>query len=227
MELIQKKWKLYLMKKKFLMMWGLACNKIFPYNDKLIEKFRTIYYGGVPASVILLTNGLSDGFCYDRALLLSRAFLDEKCDVKLIYASIQELRLNPKYVNDPDPLCSEHCIVEITTEGNKQYICDTSCGFIFDKKLYWLIEKPKVRKVNDKESIIEYLSHEPNNEEDQYISVLIFPLLEECYGRKNEMYSAKGIELLQREIELYKKSINYEEIRQEMDNHLKSLGKKK
>ena len=36
------------------------------------------------------------------------------------------------------------------------------------------------------------------------------------YGKPNEIYSMPGIELLQREIELYKKAINYDKIREEI-----------
>lgn len=47
-------------------------------------------------------------------------------------------------------------------------------------------------------------------------------MIERCYGRPNEMYSQLGIELLQREIEHYKKVINYDELSKEINNRVKS-----
>ena len=35
-------------------------------------------------------------------------------------------------------------------------------------------------------------------------------MIEKTYGNINEVYSFSGIELLQREIEIYKKKINYD-----------------
>ena len=67
-----------------------------------------------PTSIILLSNGITNGFCYDRALLMSRAFLnDDDYDVNLLYATIVGLRLNPSYKRDDDLLTYDHCIVEI------------------------------------------------------------------------------------------------------------------
>ena len=69
---------------------------------------------------------------------MSRAFLDEKKDVKLIYAFIDNLRLNPEYIDNDNPFYAEHCVVEITDKNDQCYIIDTSDGLIYDKKLYWI-----------------------------------------------------------------------------------------
>ena len=91
---IQKmKWDLHSYKQKVLLIWGLKNGLITPYDDQLIEKLRTVYYGGIPASVILLSDGMTNGHCYDRALLMSRAFLDDEDDVQLLYADIDSLKL--------------------------------------------------------------------------------------------------------------------------------------
>ena len=127
------------------------------YRIELIYKLRDIYYSFLPASIILLSNALSNGRCYDSALLMSQAFLDDEGDVKLVYASIESLRLNPKYISDNE-LDSDHCFVEYTDINGKSYIYDASEGLVYDKNLYWKIEKPIVRKVNDKNSIINYLN---------------------------------------------------------------------
>ena len=41
------------------------------------------------------------------------------------------------------------------------------------------------------------------------------------------MYAFKGIELLQREIEYYKKIINYNDLEKEVDEDMRRLGFKK
>lgn len=226
------KWDLHNYKSKKLLLWGLKHGCIAPYNDELIEKLRTIYYGGIPASILLLSNGMSNGHCYDRALLMSRAFLDEKGDVQLLYASIDSLRLNPKFMNDTDPLYADHCIVEVTSEDGNHFIIDTSAALVYEKKIYWLMEHPKIRKINKKDSIIKFIEsddyyHPEDIERDKYGSALILPLIEMTYGRPNEMYSMLGIELLQREIEHFKETINYEGICQEIYEDMKRLGLRK
>lgn len=231
-KLEEMKWKLHNYKSNQLLIWGLRNGYIAPYDDGLIEKLRNIYYGGIPASIILLSDGMSNGHCYDRALLMSRAFLDEEDDVQLVYATIDSLRLNPKFVDCDDPLFADHCIVERVTKDGQHIIYDTSAGFAYDKKLYWLMEHPKVRHTNDKNSIIEFVKsdyyyHPEDIERDKYVSPLILPMIETSYGRPTEMYSKLGIELLQREVEHFKKVINYDGVCQEIDEDMIRLGLKK
>lgn len=225
------KWDLHSYKQKALLIWGLKNGLITPYDDQLIEKLRKVYYGGIPASVILLSNGMTNGHCYDRALLMSRAFLDDEDDVQLLYADIDSLKLNPQYISD-SPLYADHCIVERITKDGRHLIYDTSAGFVYDKKLYWLMEHPKVRKINNKESIIKFINededfHPEDVERDKYIAPLVLPMIEKTFGRPTEMYSLLGIELLQREIEHYKKAINYDGVVEEIDQDMKRLGIRK
>lgn len=229
---IQKlKWKLQLYKEKKLLIYGLKRGFITIYDDKLIEKLRNIYDGGMPASILLLSNGMSNGHCYDRATLMSRAFLDEEDDVNLIYATINSLKLKPEYICD-DPSRYDHCIVERITKDGKKLIYDTSSGFIYDKKIYWLMENPKVRKINNKESIKRFIKEDedryPENiKRDKYVAPLILPMIETTLDNPNELYAFKGIELLQREIELYKNEINYTDVVDEIEEDMKRLGLKK
>ena len=225
------KWKLHCYKHKKLLIYGLNKGLIRPYDDNLIQKLRTIYYGALPASIILLSDGMTNGHCYDRALLISRAFLDEKDDVQLIYASIDSLKLNPRYFSY-DARFADHSICERITEDGKQYIYDTSSGFVYDKKIYWLMENPIVRKINNKQSIIDFINGDEdiifeNLDSDKYAATLILPMIENAVGRPNEMYAFEGIELLQREIEHYKKLINYDEVVKEIDEDMKRVGLKK
>lgn len=228
---IQKmKWDLHSYKQKVLLIWGLKNGLITPYDDQLIEKLRKVYYGGIPASVILLSDGMTNGHCYDRALLMSRVFLDDEDDVRLLYADIDSLKLNPKFISD-SPLYADHCIVERITKDGKHLIYDTSAGFVYDKKLYWLMQHPKVRKINSKESIIKFINededfHPEDVENDKYIASLVLPIIENTFGRPNEMYSLLGIELLQREIEHYKKTINYDGVVEEITQGIKKVRNK-
>lgn len=209
----EKEWEIYCEKAKTMLIEGLEKGLINIYDDKLIEKLRNIYYGGLPASIILLSDAMANGYCYDRAFLLARAFLDTDDDINLIYATVDSLKLNPEYICD-DPLYADHCIVSRTTKDGRCLIYDTSTGFVYDKEMYWLIENPKIRMVNDKESISKFLLEEekrnPNcTKSDKYIARVILPMLEAEALKEDEMYSAKGIGLLQREIEHYKQETSY------------------
>ena len=132
-KLIELRWRIYDRLRRQLTVWGLRHGYAWPYGEALLGKLRTIYYGGVPASILLLCNGMSNGHCYDRAALMARAFLDEDGDVRLIYASVASLRWNPLYADyiRDDASMSEHCFVEITETDGRKLILDTSSSFIF------------------------------------------------------------------------------------------------
>ena len=225
------KWDIHQKKHKMLMIYGLQHGLIFPYYEELIKKLRNVYYGGIPASIILLSNGMSNGHCYDRALLMSRAFLNDEDDVNLLYGDIDSLKLNPNFISD-SPHYADHCFVERITKDGRHLIYDTSCGFIFDKKIYWLMENPKLRHINSKGSIRKFIEGDEDRwpediERDKYASPLILPMIETTFGRPTEMYSFKGIELLQREIEHFKEQIKYDDVVREIDEDMRRLGLKK
>ena len=229
---IQKlKWDLHQKKYKMLLIYGLQHGLIFPYDDELIGKLRNVYYGGIPASIILLSNSMSDGHCYDRALLMSRAFLDEEDDVKLLYGNIDSIKLNPRFISD-SPHYADHCFVERIAKDGRHLIYDTSCGFVFDKRMYWLMEKPKLRHTNSKESIRKFIDEDEDRfpediERDKYASPLILPMIETTFGRPTEMYSLSGIKLLQKEINHFKEQIKYDDVVREIDEDMKRLGLRK
>ena len=197
------RWRLYKFLSEKIMLWGLKKGYVWPYSADDIEKFRDVYYGGAPASVILLCNAITNGNCYDRALLASRAFMGEPGDVKLIYASVADLRLNPE-VKEAD-----HCFVERITGDGEHIVYDTSTGFVYSKWFYWLLNRPKIRKINDKQAIKDFLmGDEPEHpESSKFILAAVVPCIEATYGQSSELYSAPGIELLQREVELFKKKV--------------------
>ena len=94
------------------------------------------------------------------------------------------------------------------------------------------MENPRVRKINNKESIKRFIEVDKDRwsedlDKDKYALPLILPMIEDSLGKSNEMYSFKGIELLQREIEHYKSKINYEKIVEEINQDMKQLRLKK
>lgn len=88
------------------------------------------------------------------------ALLDE--DIQLVYATIDGIRLNPKLEQD-NPMYADCCFLEQTTKDGRHIIYDTSMGLVIDKSLYWLLEHPKVRKINFKAEIAKVLDTEKNH----------------------------------------------------------------
>lgn len=221
-----KRWNLYCSRKRQLLVYGLKNGSITLYDEELIAKLRNIYYGGIPASILLLCDALSNGRCYDQALLMSRAFLNTEDDIKLVYATIDGIKLNPKYIG-ADLGYADHCFLQRTTKDGQTLIYDTSSGFVYDKDLYWELEHPQVRKTNNKEEIITYLNQSKQlsskeSEIDPYSSLLILPIIEKTYQNRNKIYS----QLLQREIETYKDKINYDTIVKQAKETMKKIHKK-
>ena len=151
--------------------YGVKHGLIRSYDNQLIENLRHIYYGGLPASILLLHGKLSNGHCYDRGTLITLGFGDD--DFQVVDADIDSLKLNPAFIRD-DPMYADHCIVERTTADGRKLIYDTSCGFVFDKDLYWLMERPKVRHSNSKDSIKRFIEededfHPEDVDRDKYV----------------------------------------------------------
>lgn len=206
------RWKVYSFYSEQLLIWGIKKGYIQPYDEELIEKLRDVYYGGIPASILLLSRMLTDGHCYDRALLMSRAFLDDDGDVRLIYAEVADLKYNPVYSEEGRD--SDHCFVERITESGKHLIYDTSVGFRYTKWIYWLMNFPKIRHINEKDSILRFVKEESDVcsehssfSDSEFILKLVIPTVEASYGKRGEMYSLPGYELLQREVELFKQRV--------------------
>lgn len=155
---------------------------------------------------------------------MSQAFLDGDDDVKLIYADIDSLKLNPKEDSNISR-SADHCVVERTTNDGRHLIYDTSVGLVYDKRLYWLIERPKVRRVNSKDAIIQFVNGEGgyhgNLEKDKYVAILTLPFIENAL--EGETYAFPGFEVLQREIEIYKKKIGYDEMVAKRNRHKKEV----
>ena len=92
---------------------------------------------------------------------------------------------------------------------------------VFDKKLYYRLENPKITKINDKETTLEFLYYDSqcdsNIETDKYTLPFLLPTIERNLEPIQLLYS----EQLKEEIELFKKEINYESICEEVQNEIK------
>ena len=203
-------WKLYCHKQERLFQWGINKYCIAPYyfDKNLMERLRNIYCGGIPASILLLSSKLSNGKCYDRALLLAQALLEEEEeDVQLVYAIIDGIKLNPIYEDKTDSSYAVHCFVECVTKRGEHIIYDTSTMCIYDKELYWKMERPKVLRTMNKSAITASLIGEECNslksiEGYMYFASCILPKGDEDY--ESEPFAVA----LKREVELYKQKLS-------------------
>lgn len=123
--------------------YGFQTEKKQPYDEELIEKLRTVYEGGLPAFILLLWHGMSNGHCYDRDLLIADALQDG--NIQFVYATIDGIRLNPKVEQD-NPMYADYCFLEQTTKDGRHIIYDISMGLVIDKSLYWLLERQKDKR---------------------------------------------------------------------------------
>ena len=203
----ERSWREFKIRKYGLLSYGLRNGLIRSYTQEEIDKFRDIYYDGVPASIILLTMRLTNGLRYDGSALLSRAFLDSDDRVRLICLNIDSLRLNP----NNDGSLVEHCVVERVTSTGEILIYDASQGLVFSKIWYWQIEKPEITSILEKSDIIDYFSEENlDNQFDRESSKLIIPWIEELYGSSGEIYFKGDNSPLRQEISRLKKKIDSE-----------------
>lgn len=228
---IEEKWLAWRKKEYEIMTKGIKNSTIRIYNEEEIRKGREIYSEGLPASIILLSTHLCNGRCYDRAFLAARLFLDDENteDLKLLYANVDSLSLNPNYINDKN---LEHCVLYRKTKDGKKLIYDTSAGYIFNSEVWAELESPTNISGHSKETIIKSLNKYMNDypEKVSYIPeavLLQLPGVEEHYVDSDEQYAWKNVELLQREVELFKKKINYSKLQEEYKDKIKELLYKK
>lgn len=223
------KWKLYKLKKRTLIIWGLDNGFVYPYDEKLIENLRNVYYGGIPASILLLCQSLSNGFCYDRSVLVTLGFGED--DFNVINGGIDGIKLNPKYIDRnlgyPSEYYDNHSFAERIFSDGSSWIYDTSVGLVFDKRLYYLIQKPRIRKINNKQATLEFKEYQDiknaNIERDKYVLPLVLPMIENIINSTKCLYE----EYLRKEIELLKQRLDYDGLCQEIDDDMVRLGIRK
>lgn len=201
------------------LLWGMDNGYVFMYSDALFDRLRPYNFGGLPLSIMLFTNELCNGHCYDRAKLMQLAFPDSK----VIWADIESLRNTGNEDDDP-----EHAFVETKAFGEgKTWIVDTSVGLIFDKDFYWELEKPKINMVFDKKSLMkdpDVLEVTVGNfDEDKYILPASLPFIIEGIKNSNHVGTVLYREKVLEEIENFKTAIGYDEIEAEIDADLKLL----
>jgi len=223
------KWELYKKKKRILTLWGLEHGFIFPYDKQLIENLRNVYYGGIPGSILLLCQTLCQGYCYDRSVLITLGFGDD--DFNVIKAGIDGIKLNPEYIDKnkkyPSKNYDSHSIAERIFNDGSRWIYDTSLGLMYDKRLYWIIERPDVRKINNKQATLEFCEYQDiknaDIERDKYSLPLIIPQIEFIVSRTNCVYN----DIIKEEIALLKQRVDYDGICQEIDEDMKRMGIRK
>lgn len=209
------KWNLFCKKYNILLRYGFMTGKIRAYDEELIDKLRKVYYGGIPASIILMIDDMVRHKCYDRAVLMTHAFKDD--EFKVVHASIDGIRLDPRCIEafGNDPLYADHCFVEKKDENGKTWVYDTTDMLIYDKDLYYKMYRPVVRNVNSKEETLSFCDfvdvENADVERDKYIAPLLLPTIEKSISRQ-KIYRKE----LEKELLLYKKEIDYDTLCLEM-----------
>ena len=127
-----------------LMKLGFKLGLVRGYGEAFIERLRNVYYGGIPASIILLNPRSCRGKCYDRAVLACFAFTD--IDYQVVHANIDTIRYNRKTVEEVNYYLSQgktisnkypnHCFVEFKLNG-VTWVLDTTDALVYEKHFYY------------------------------------------------------------------------------------------
>lgn len=226
---IERKTKWFWKKHSWLMSFGFKHGLIVGYSDAFLEKLRNVYYGGIPASIILLDPARCRGKCYDRAILAAAGLKD--INYKVIHADIDTIRYNKYTIAEIEFWQSKgekiskhyanHCYLEFE-DGGLTWVLDTTDGLIYEKHLYQLINRPKVNCVRTKEETLAFPDYidiiEADIERDKYIVPSLLPIIE-AEIQKHSLYQEQA----KREIELFKQKIGYEQLVQELEEHKKRI----
>ena len=150
-------------KHSLLMKLGFKLGLIGGYSDFFIKRLRDVYYGGIPASIILLNPQSCRCKCYDRAVLACLAL--EDMDYQVVHANIDTIRYNYKTIEEVNYWLSKgktiskkypnHCFVEVTIDG-RTWVIDTTDALVYDKRLYYLINSPEINCIRSKEETMAF-----------------------------------------------------------------------
>lgn len=221
------RWELYRKRYRALLCYGASKGLVKTYDEELLSNLRHIYYGGVPASILLLHEGMCNGHCYDRGPLVTLGFGDD--DFQVVDADIDGIKLRPKYVDEYrkgewGAYYANHCFAERTASDGTVWVYDTSAGLVIEKSLYYKMENPRITKTNDRETTLRYLYYDflrdSNIERDKYALHIILPLLERKLKPTQPFY----LEQLKREIAILKEEVDYEGICEEIHNDMRRIG---
>ena len=143
--------KLYHMRQKHLLAFGFEHHLVGIYSDAMIEKFRKVYYGGMSASILLLLPSMTSYKCWDCSVLVAIALEDS--DYQVVAAHVDGIKYNPDVMAEVeecrkegapvDPRYDIHYFVEYKND-NKTWVVDTTAGAIYEKRIYYAIERPKI-----------------------------------------------------------------------------------
>ncbi len=226
-------WNQYANRERELFRYGIDQGLIYPYelDDDFMERLRHVYWGGMALSVIVLCNRMTNGFCYDRSFLSAYGFGED--DFQRVYATIDGIRLRPDYINKYQEyseeekkqfLYGEHCYMKRTREDGSIWVYEPSYGLVYRQDIYDEIEHPMVQKTKSKEEILssyEYLDILSEDiEVSKYASFGLVPTYEACLAVGQPFH----MDALRRELDFYKKEIDYDRIYQEERNNMKRLG---
>ncbi len=193
------KYKFYQIKQILALKFGSRLKFVEGYNKAMIEGMREVTFCDIPASIWLFSNRLADGNCFINSLLMTQLFLDKDVDVKLVNATINGTKLQSDKVED-----DKHWFLEVCS-GGKEYVIDVAkAGIIYDKRLYWLVEKPQISEIWGKEAIRYFINSEEfknrEKEEKEKISIpdLLGTILEDC-AKGKEIFD----DILKEEINIF------------------------
>lgn len=223
------RWKLWLIKERIILSYGYRTGLIECYGKDFVENLRKVYYGPFPISFRILDVEGCRGKCYDRALLATFGFLDDEfkmidADVDGITYSIKNIDTLRKHYGYLPIHYGNHSFIERTLKNGTVLVYDTTDGLVYDKRLYYLLNRPKITKINKKEEVLNYIEHREivenrkkrTIEEDKYLLPSMLPIFIEKVKRGNGPYK----DILLEEIELFKQEIDYEGICQERNKRM-------
>lgn len=222
MENAEEKWQEYQDRFEKLFIEGFKKGLVLPYDEELISKLRNAYYGGLPLSILLLSRQVCSGNCYEMALLMTLAFDDD--DFRLVDADIDGITLNPEEVRNYGsiPHYGNHCFVERKDSNGITWVYDTTSGFIVERELYYQMENPIITCINKKSSVFEFREclgiDGKLKENDMELIPLTLLNIEESV--KGGLFAFDYSEILQREIEMFKDFIDYDELWAKLDSEV-------
>jgi len=190
-----KKWNKMLLKGAFKGM-------VFPYDDELLKRLGHVYYGGIPASILLLVPSMCSGYCYDRSVLITLG-MD---DFRIVNGAINSLLV--KYADEvakDGVSVANHSWVE-----SNGWVYDTTLGLKIKKELYYAMEDPIIRKINTKEDALDFFEYQSilnaDIENDKYALPLTMPIIEDL--PPHPLYA----DFFKQEIARFKTEVDYDAI---------------
>ena len=190
------KWELFKLKRDAMYLYGKKHNKIFAYDEKLISRLRSYYFGPLPLSVLLLLEKAVDGFCYDCAPLIVYGFLED--EFEYMSGDTDSIKLNPDNISQYregvlGELYGEHAIIVRKIDEDLELVYDVSLGLIFEKDFYFKLENFKTRVRRSKNETIDRANFECTHvskldQEERFFPPSILSLFEK-FSAVQEFYT--------------------------------------